>query len=110
MTSASGSLLYVRKYKRHARPSRLGRVLLGTLIVGAGGVAIAAMATTMATVSLKRMYAVPLELRADGLTTVAFGATPRRLAWTAPTDAEGARMLVVAGLPVTVRVAAGCQR
>jgi hypothetical protein len=51
------------------------------------------------------MHAVPLELRADGLAAVAFGPTPTRLAWTAPADAEGARMLVVAGLPATVRSA-----
>ena len=63
------------------------------------------MTTSAAVFSLKRMHGVAYAARADGSFAVAYGSPPSRLAWTAPADARGTRMLVVAGLPVpeTVR-------
>jgi hypothetical protein len=80
-------------------------VALKVAIIGLGGIGIAFTTTTIALIGLKRVYAVPLEARSDGSSIAAFAAPPSRLAWTAPADARGARMLVVAGLPMpeTVR-------
>src|SRR6476469_1851222 len=102
MTSAAGSSLRVRKRKRHA-PAR--RILLKILMISVGCAAVAVMTTSAAVFSLKRMHGVAYAARADGSFAVAYGSPPSRLAWTAPADARGTRMLVVAGLPVpeTVR-------
>lgn len=69
-------------------------------MVSAGGVAIAVMTTSAAMFGLKRMHGVAYAARADGTFHVAYGSPPNQLAWTAPVDARGNRMLVVAGLPV----------
>src|SRR4051794_28420669 len=97
MTSATGSSLRVRKRRRHV--SARG-IFLKILMASAGGAAIAVMTTSAAMFGLKRMHGVAYAARADGTFHVAYGSPPNQLAWTAPVDARGNRMLVVAGLPV----------
>jgi hypothetical protein len=110
MKSATSSPLHVRQLRRRASSLRIRRVILKTLIVGAGGVAIFGLMTSTVVLGLRRMHGVALAIPADGSRVIAFTAPPSRLAWTAPADSRGARMLVVAGLPVPETVMATAAR